>query len=392
MMQLEQREYRRQWAQLLTLTAAHFVLDTFTGLMHTVLPAFQESFQLSVAAGAVLLTVFLIAANGIQVIIGHVRPEKDRPFFLYMGMLLACTILLFGWAPPERMTLLWLSVISAVCGAGVGMTHPEALKAIHSLNRISSTVSSAVFMSGGIIGFAFGGWASTILFERWGFHSLIPFCIGSVVALLLMMAFRIRLAVERDEINRQNQHTNGQQVSFWVIMAIATLVASSTMILAWIVPQRFSELGAGLSKGGLAVSMFNLAGGVGGILIAKWASRRGELSTICWMLAVGIPFITTYLFFMEYSWAVALVSAGGFFCFGTYPIMVSVARHSKGPNLGLRMGLIVGGIWLAASTLPVLLGPVAKAFGTGPIIFCVPIGFVLSLALAIKTKIRNSKL
>ena len=100
-MELTRHEYRRQWAQLLALTAAHFVLDSFPGLMHTVLPAFQDSFHLSVAAGAVLLTVFLVGANGIQVLIGHLRPKNDRPLFLYAGLVLVCAIALFAIVPSE---------------------------------------------------------------------------------------------------------------------------------------------------------------------------------------------------------------------------------------------------------------------------------------------------
>jgi MFS family permease len=385
-MDLAQRETRKQWAQLIVLTMAHFVLDAFPGLMHTVLPAFQESFGISVAAGGVLLTVFLVTANGIQVVIGHMRAEKDRPLFLYAGLLLVCTILLFGLVSPDRMPLLWLSIISVACGAGVGMTHPEGLRAIHCLDRISSTVSSAVFMAGGVTGFAVSGWTSTILFERWGFASLVPVCVASILVLMLMLVSGIRLAVERDEASRKAAHSNTQPVSFWQIMVIATLGASSTTILAWLIPQRFSQLGANLSTGGLAVSLFSLAGGIGGIVMAKIASRRGEMLTIRWMLAAGIPFITAYLFLLEHTASVVLIFIGGFFCFGSYPIMVSLARHCDGPSLGRRMGLIVGGIWLVACTLPMLLGSAAEHFGPGAILLCTPIGFVLSLLLTLKKK------
>lgn len=378
--------YRKQWGQLLALSGAHFVADCFPGLMHTVLPAFQSSFKLSMAAGGILLTVFLVAANGIQVLIGHLRAEEERPLFLYLGMILACVILLFGVVSPDRMPLLWLSLISLLCGAGVGMSHPEALKAIHRLDGISSAVSSSVFMAGGVMGFAFSGWISTYLYQWYGMKFLAPFCAASIFAMLVMIALRVRLAVERDEAVRQAKWEQSQPVSFWLIMAIATLGACSAQTLSWIVPQRISELGADLTLGGLAVSMFSLAGGVGGIVMSRKAHRLGEMVMIRRMLMTGIPFVTAYLFWMQYRWAVGLLFVGAFFCFGAYPIMVSAARHSKGPNLGRRMGLIVGGIWLVACLLPMLLGPVAEHWGTLPIVFCVPVGFVLALFLTMKTK------
>ncbi|MCI0499786.1 MAG: hypothetical protein L0Y36_08930 [Planctomycetales bacterium] len=379
--------YRRQWVQLLAVAAAHFMVDSYPGLMHTILPALQHSFHLTVAAGGILLTVFLVSANGIQVFIGHLRAEQERPLFLYAGMILVCSILLFGLVSAETAPLIWLSLISVVCGSAVGMTHPEFLKAIHQLDRIPSAISSSVFMAGGVIGFAAGGWGSPYLFRWWGFACLIPFCAVSIVVLIILLALGIRLAVERDEPARQMESRHEESVPFWLIMTIATLSACSSQTLTWIVPQHLSRVGVDLTAGGLAVSLFSLAGGIGGIAVARWASRWGEMKLIEWMLAIGIPFIAAYLLLMQHTWATVLLFAGGFFCFGAYPLMISAARHSKGPNLGRRMGLIVGGIWLVSCVLPMLLGPFAHRFGTGPILFCVPVGFVLAWVMAIKTKL-----
>lgn len=382
---------RRQWVQLLALTGAHFVLDSFPGLMHTVLPAFQKTFQLSVTSGAILLTVFLASANGIQVLIGHIRPEEERPLLLYAGLVLTCTIGLFAVVPPGGAAMLWLCLISILSGIGVGMTHPEMLKAIHRLDRISSAVSSTVFMASGVVGFAFAGWASTHLFERCGIWSLMPFCVASAVSVLAVMGLGIRLAIERDEPARKDARGPAVQVSFAMIMAIATLSACSAQVMSWIVPQRIEALGLDLTFGGVSVSTYSLAGGVGGIVMARFAARYGELRLIRWMLAAGIPFMIAYLVFLPRQWSPVLIFAGGFFCFGAYPLMVSAARHCEGPNLGRRMGLIVGGIWLFACVLPVVLGPIAKRWGTLPVLFCVPVGFVLSWALSIRVPVRNAK-
>lgn len=384
-----------QWAQLIALAFAHFVFDCFPGLMHTILPAIQESFVLNIQAGGVLLTVFLVASNGIQILIGHLRCEQDRPLFLYLGLLLTCAILFFGWVSPQSHPLLWLSLIAFVCGCGVGMTHPESLRAIHRLDGISSSLSSAIFMGGGVFGFAFGSFASTHLFQRYGFFALIPFCITSVAALVMMLLFRIRLAVERDEHDRQTRHSQQSlhlPVSFWTVMAIATLGACSVQVLMWIVPQHISHIGADLTRGGKAVSLFSLAGGVGGIVLARSAARRGEMKTVALMLATGVPFVLGYVLLLEYKISVLLLAVGGFFCFGAYPLMVSIARHCKGPNLGRRMGLIVGGIWLGACLLPMLLGPVAKHLGPGFVIFLCPVGFLLALALSVRTAIKCSRI
>jgi MFS family permease len=237
-------------------------------------------------------------------------------------------------------------------------------------------------MAGGVIGFAVSGWSSTWLFSRWGFAGLIPFCAASVIALTVILCLGIKLAVERDEPGRRTLRQHEKPLPFRLILAIATLSACSSQTLTWILPQRLSEIGANLTAGGLAVSMFSLSGGIGGIVVSRHARRHGEMKLMVRMLICGTPFIVAYLLLMQYHWSAALLFVGGFFCFGAYPLMISAARHSEGPNLGRRMGLIVGGIWLVACVLPMLLGPIAEHFGTAPILFCVPVGFVLSLLLA----------
>ena len=84
-----------------------------------------------------------------------------------------------------------------------------------------------------------------------------------------------------------------------------------------------------------------------------------------------------------------LLFVGGFFCFGVYPILVSIARNCKGTSFGHRMGWVVGGVWLIASAMPILLGPVAKSLGTGAVVFIIPIGFAVALVLTIKRKRQN---
>lgn len=387
---------RSQWTRLIALTAGHFVVDMFPGMMHTVLPAVQQSFELTVTAGGVLLTMFLIGSNGIQVLVGHLRENQERPLFLYVGLALTCTILLFGVVSPQAAPLLWLSVIALVSGAGVGMTHPESLRAVHRLEGVSSSVSSAVFMGGGVLGFAFGSVASTHLYARFGFAGLVPFCLAVVATAIVLAACRIRLAVERDENDRQARrirHTRDTDLPFGVVLLISTLIVCSVQIVIWIVPQHISAIGADLTRGGKAVSLFTLAGGIGGMALARFAARRGELKMVIVMLAIGIPFVLGYVLLLRFAVSVVLLCAGGFFCFGAYPILVSMARHSKGSNLGRRMGLIVGGVWLVACFLPVALGPVAESMGTGFVIFLSPGGFVLALALSVMTAVRtNTKL
>lgn len=369
------------WAQLIALSFAHFAVDSIPGLMHTVLPAIQDRFALSVKAGGLLLSVFLIAANGIQVAIGHLRSEKQSPLFLYIGMLLATAVILFSFVPEGAGSLPAAMVVAVACALGIGMTHPEALRAVHRIDGIHSALSSSVFMAGGVGGFAVGSWASTYLFQWWGFWGQLPFCVLSILALASVRFTGVQLAIEASPANRKFAPGDGD-IPFWPVMAIATLSAIASQLMVWLIPQHLNMIGAELSLGGIGVAMFSLAGGIGGIVMSRIAARRGEAAAAAVMLGLGIPFIAAYLGLMRYNWAPAIMFVGGFFCYGAYPILVSLARHSRGPRLGQRMGFIVGGIWLTACLFPMLLGPVVERVGAKPVLMAVPAVFAASGLLA----------
>jgi FSR family fosmidomycin resistance protein-like MFS transporter len=371
----------RQWVVLLALTAGHFIVDCFPGMMHTLLPEVQRDFGFTLSSGASLLTVFLIGSNAIQVLIGHLRPDKTRPLFMYMGLLCSMCIGIFVLLPRTSGAFWPAAVILLICGSGVGMTHPEFLRSVHTLDGISSAVSTSVFMGGGVAGFAFGGWTATVLVQRWGFPTLWYFCGAAVVIGIVLASLRVRLAEEKQPIDDTNAQ-GGAAVPFWPLFIMTALGGSSSSVLVWAVPQTLDKMGFALTFGGFSVMLFSLAGGLGGILMSRWAARKGELITCLGMLAVGVPFGFFYSAATQYRWGAVLLGLTGLLCYGAYPLMVSMARQAEGGNLGRRMGLIVGGTWLIASFVPRLLAPVAQKIGLHPILMIAPLGYLAAAALA----------
>jgi FSR family fosmidomycin resistance protein-like MFS transporter len=370
----------RQWVILLALTAGHFVVDCFPGTMHTLLPEVQKDFHFNLSSGASLLMYFLFAANGIQVVMGHLRPDKTRPLFLYIG--LACSLCLSGLIllPPTQSSFWPLVAMLFVCGMGVGMTHPEFLRSVHTLDKISSAVSTSVFMSGGVAGFAFGGWAATALVQKWGFSTLWSFCVILIVTGLILLSLRVRLSQESSDSDTAPVPL-GRVIPFWPLYIMTVVAGSASSVLVWAIPQAIDKAGFELTFGGFSVMLFSLAGGVGGMLISRRAARQGELKICIWMLAAGVPFGLLYPGLITHRWSAALITIAGLLCYGAYPLMVSMARQSRGGNLGKRMGLIVGGTWLIAGFMPRLLAPVAQKTSLNFVLFLAPLGYLIAAGM-----------
>jgi MFS family permease len=384
------RELTMQWAQLGALAAIHFLADVFPGMMHSVLPAVQEEFTLDYGEGAMLLVAFNLSSNWVQVFTGHLRAARTRPLFMYLGLMFATMICLWAVLPRSVDSLNMMVVLALISGAGVAIIHPEALRAIHSLDRISSATSTSVFMVGGILGFALGGKYSTDLVAYFGgVRGLFPLAVCPVACIIVLVLLKIRLAVEKPELTEGERENKGG-LSFWPILVMTTLAGISSATIVWIVPQRLAHAGLELTFGGYSVMMFSLGGGLGAFFWAAAGERFGDILCAMFAILLGIPLMLAYAFLIDHKPAVWLFFAGSFCAFGCYPLMVSIARGTTGPRLGQRMAFMVGGSWGIACLFPIFLAPMAERFGFDRVLLLSPAGYVLACvtAVLIMLKIR----
>ena len=374
-----------QSAQLLAAAAVHFIVDIYFGMMNTILPAIQTRFLLSLTMGGVLLATFNVTCNAVQLLAGHTRADKEKPLLMYVGLSLTAVICLIAFVPGTTKSFWILMILALISGTGIAITHPEGLRAVHRLNRIPSATGTAVFMASGIGGFAAGGVVSSFLVKKFGLAGLSFLFIPPVIGILLIYLLKIRLAVEPlESVHQRDAEHNGQKaLAFGPVMIMATLAAVSTSAIVWVLPQRLNKLGFELTFGSFAVMTFMLASCAGAFFWAWLANRKGELRCAIFALFLGIGFLSVYVFWIEQSKALWILFAGGFCCFGVYPLMVSIARTAVGMNLGMRMAMMVGGTWIIASLSLVVFAWIGERAGLFIIHLLAPVGYLLSAIMGI---------
>ena len=371
------------WMQLFVLAGVHFLIDLFASMLPAILPAIRDEFSLSLSRGGFVLVALLMTSNGIQPLIGHMRAHKRRPLFLHIGLVVAASICLLGVLPRGSSAFALMILLAVVSGFGIAIVHPEGLRAIHSLGRIPPAVSTAVFMAGGFLGYASGGAVSAFLVSRFGLQGLYPLALCPIIGIVLVIFLRIRLAVERKVRNKNEARTQNNRLSFWLIMAMAMPAAVSTTILANLLPTVLNELGFELTFGGFSTTMFGLGGAVGSFVLANIASKKGELKCSIVSLFLVIPFLVAYLALIENKMAIWMLFGAGFCAIAAYILMITLSRHAAGPNLGQRMGFMVGGTWALANIVFMALLPVAEHFGTNAVLRFVPLGYLFSALFGI---------
>jgi FSR family fosmidomycin resistance protein-like MFS transporter len=369
--------------QLLVLAGVHFLIDMFAGMLPAILPAIRDEFALSLSLGGILLVVLHMTSNGVQVLTGHTRADKHRPLFLHLGLILAASICLLGVLPRSGGAFAAMLVLATVSGCGIAIVHPEALRAVHRFKRIPPAVSTGVFMAGGFLGYASGGAVSTILVSRFGLPGLYPLILCPAVGILMVIFLRVRMAVEPKVRSENRSGPADNRLSFWLIIAMAMPAAISTLVLASLLPTLLNELGFELTFGGFSMTMFGLGGAAGAFVWGGIAHRKGELPCSIVALFLAVPFLVTYLILIDNRMAIWMLFGAGFCTISAYVLMITLARAATGPNLGQRMGFMVGGTWALANMalLPVVFA--AEYFGTIVVLKFVPLGYLFSGAFGL---------
>jgi len=233
------------------------------------------------------------------------------------------------------------------------------------------------------MGYASGGAVSTILVSRFGLKGLYPLLLCPILGVAMILLLKIRMASEQDSDNTDTPALDDKRVPFWLIMAMAFPAAVSTTIVATLLPTRLNELGFELTFGGLAITIYGIGGALGAFLWGAVAHKKGELG--CSVLAVFlvVPFLVAYLLLIDHRSALWLLSGAGFCSFAAYILTITLARNAAGPNLGQRMGFVVGGAWAFANLVFLALVPVAEHFGTNLVLGLSPIGYVVSGAFGL---------
>ncbi len=375
---MSESSLRTEWSRLIVLSGVHFLVDMFGNMLPAILPVVRENFSLSLSFAAFVPASLALTANGVQMLTGHLRADEGRPFFLHVGLLLASVVCIMALAPRSGSGVAMIVVLGIVSGSGIAVTHPEGLRAVHTLSQIPAATSTAVFMTSGFLGFASGGVIAAALVSRFGLAGLYPLVLLPAVGMAAVALSRVTLAVDGPSDSGGAPAMISHRLPFWLILAIGVPAGVSTTAILQLIPTHLDALGFALTFGGFSTAMFGWGGAVGPFAWAAVALRRGDLpcSTVAFLLAA--PFTFFYLLFIEARMAVVFLFAAGFFSMSAYILTITLARYARGLKLGQRMAAIVGGTWGIAYVVFMGLGVLADHVGTGAVLKVTPFGYALS--------------
>jgi len=379
---------KQQWLQLLSLTLAHAVADTYVGIIAPVLVPMQMHYQFKMSLLIIIASMIGFCSNVFQVPIGNYRATWKTPVFIAMGVLLAGTSVFIPNLPAiGNLSLVGMIAIAAVAGFGVATVHPEGLRAVHGLDKLPPSLATAIFMVTGFCGFASGAYLSSSLTQHFGLNSIMWLYLVAPISIIPLLLCKVKLHVDtRKPDDKPETSDEIPSVPFIPLFIMGTLLATSSFMQATLLPTFLhKEAGYSLSFSGLSFTLFGVGGVIGALTWGALAPRIGHLKVLIMGTLLGAPLTALYLWLAPQSkLAVIVLMFTAFIVYSGFPLCVTLARYAKSRlHFSQRIGLISGATWGTAAVVIWILSPITEHTGFGPLLHLVWIGYLIACGIAI---------
>jgi len=328
---------------LLLMFLGHIWVDASQGILPVVLPKLKEALALSYFQVGLVVTVLNITSSVIQPIFGYLADRMRTGWFVPAGILWTALMMgVIGWAPS------YLSVVLLVGFAGLGTAafHPRAMMVVYHVSASRKGFGTAVFSTGGNIGFALGPMVGSLLVLGFGLHATIGLLgPGALLALLIFFWPGDFLRREAPAKGKASAGGEGPYSILWGSLILTCLIVTlrSWVYISFItyLPMFLQEQGLHLKTGSLVLTVFLAAGAAAGLYGGHLSDRVGRrLVIIVSMLLYPVFMSLMILSSGPILWVLA--AASGAALLASFSVTIVLAQEILPRNLGLASGLILG--------------------------------------------------
>jgi FSR family fosmidomycin resistance protein-like MFS transporter len=347
-----------QRLRLTMVTLGHFLNDCYGSFFAPILPLLIEKLSLSLTLASGLAAIPSITSSVFQPLYGMASDRIRGRFFILMGPLLSIVCMgLIGVAP----NVVVLGLLLLLAGIGAAAFHPQAVAAAGTVSGSRKGLGISIFTFGGSVGFALGplviiGALQLVGLER-SYYVMFP-------GLLAMLSLVVYLHIPREILDRRTMPSltaafRGAQKPMILLFSIAVIREFTRLAVATFLPIFLAMQGKSLIVGGITLSIFSLAGAlggmVGGFLSDRW-SRKGVIlasGVLCVPLLHGIFHSDGWLSLLFLVLASATLS-------GANSVVIAFAQELVPSRAGTASSLVMGLGWGVAGLLLIGFGNLAE--------------------------------
>ncbi len=369
---------------LMLFCAGHFFIDMYSGALGALQPMLVTQYRLSFTQAGILGGMLYFSSSMLQPLYGYFSDRFHSKLFTALAPAIAgIFISAVGYAPDYRALL----VMVFLGGCGIASFHPQAAANVTAGVVRNRGRAMAVFISAGTLGLALGPTFFSRVSQRWGLPGAIWLAVPGIAISLVLLVWQ-RAPVRLTHIAQPFDWSPLRAV--WKPMTILYLL----VFIRSVVQVTFSQFlplylntqrGYTLSQSSYSLSLYLLAGALGGFVGGNLADRFGGRRVIMISMIGSVPFLALFVFSSGLVSTLALMM-GGLVLLFTIPVNVVMGQELAPSQTGTVSALMMGFAWGSAGLLFIpLTGWVSDVFSMqtafiGLVAFPI-IGFFLALKL-----------
>lgn len=372
--------------RLVLLSLGHFTIDLYSAALGALQPLIVARHGLSLLQAGMLGGLLSFSSSVMQPAYGYLSDQmRFRGFTILAPFVAGAFISCLGIAPSYP----WLVALVMLGGVGVAAFHPQGTAHASTTLNQRRGLAMAIFITSGTIGLSCGPAYFSLMSSWIGFERLYWAAIpGLVMTLLLALALpgppgERHTAPSPLDLEAFRRVRRPMTLLYFLVVIRSVIQVSFTQFLAL-----YFHLARGVpvSRASYVLTLFLLAGGMGGFIGGNLADRFGGKRIVTISMIGSVPFLVIFLMTTGLL-SLAALFAGGLILLFTVPVNVTMAQELvPASQAGTVSALMMGFAWGMAGLLVIpLVGWAADHVGLQKALWGVVllplVGFVLAIQL-----------
>ncbi|MCL5256823.1 MAG: MFS transporter [Chloroflexi bacterium] len=366
------------------LASGHLSVELYASFLAPLLPLLIPKLGLSIAMVGLLATMQSLANSLLQPVFGHLADRGHSRLFVPLGLAVTAIFFSLIGLATHYYVLVLLVVLG---GLGVAFFHPPCAVLIGDASRQRRGLGMSFFVAAGSLGSAIGPVlivSAVSLFTLEGSYLIVVPGLLFAAVLYFLAPHKVT-SQEHPQVAQHTGSANGSNaLPIAIVVTIVILQASTALTFGTFVPTYLEANGFSLFTSGAALSIYNLCGAAGGLLVGYLSFRVRPARILQFSLIVSAPLFFLFLH-TDGPAKLVLLGAGGLLIFGVNPLALAMGQELAPRRASMVSGLIMGFAWGIASMFLTDLGVAADRVGLPTamtIMTAVPLlAAVLTLAL-----------
>ncbi|MEA3238340.1 MAG: MFS transporter [Candidatus Bipolaricaulota bacterium] len=357
---MSEEPQRRAWRRTGLLFLGHFINDGYGNVFAPLLPLLIDRLDLSLAMAGIMGTTRILINSFTQPVFGQIVDRMTRPLLVALAPVLTiCAMSLIGTVTTS--TQLFLVLI--VGGIGTALFHPAAAALVGGAKAAANRgLMMAFFSAGGTMGAAAAPVLIIPFVAAFGTTRTPFLTIPGLTIVLVFAIFLQRNLPIRKKRSQERMRIKNIPRPLTVLWGIIVLRGMAGVAFSNFLAVLVTEKGGSHLIGGAAISIFLLAGALGGLIAGRISDRFGRKVVIFTTILLAAPFLLIFLHGPTWSMLPSLALAG-LFLFSSTPVGIVAAQEILPGKSGLVSGVVMGMAWGVAGLTLMPVGFLADRYG-----------------------------